>query len=114
MQEKVRTETMTKAERQAGILADHQRALYRGDTMLWRVYGSYSRDKALAFDKCRYIMFKLNGYDGAIVSHNGWRFSYGFYYDTVDEETGELLTQRFMLITDAYGSFYDFLVKEYV
>ena len=105
---------MTKAEKQASILAQHQRAVNRGDIALWRVYGSYSRDKALAFDKCRDIMHKLNGYDGAIVSHSGWRFSYGFYYDTIDEETGELLTQRFMLITDAYGSFHDFLVKEYV
>lgn len=92
---------MTKAERQAAILADHSRAAFRGDKYLYRVYGSYSQEKQEAFDRCREIQYRFDGYDGAIVRHSGWRFSYGFYYDTVSDETGEVLSKRFCYITYA-------------
>lgn len=108
---------MTKLEMQASIMADHQKAWNAGQTCLWNVYGTFSAKKEAAFDRCRQIRYKMHGYQGAIVRHSGWRFSYGFYYDVIDEETGEVKEQRFCYITYAgeFSSDYDtWTVQKYV
>ena len=59
---------------------------------LWQVYSNPSYYKVRAYDYCREIYYKLNGYGFKITSANTSFFSIGFLYDTIDEETGEIIT----------------------
>ena len=60
-------------------------------TELWHVYGSVSRAKCEAMEKCKKWCDETGGYDFHICSHNGFRFSVAWNY--VNPETGEVMTR---------------------
>lgn len=64
------------------------------DCELYHVYGSFSQDKAKAWEYCKELEAKFTGTGLRIISHNGWKFSAGF--TGVDPDTGEVM---FMYIT---------------
>lgn len=78
---------MTKANK------SHYEAYLRSSaTSLTDVYGKCSSAKVKAWDYCRDLMVKKNGYDLRIISANGYMFTAGFMF----EEDGHLM---FMYIT---------------
>ena len=99
-------------KRQAGILYNHQQAINRGDRTLDNVYNSYSWRKASSFEEIRQKMRELDGRELAIISHNSEVYTCGFYYDTVDEETGELTSTRFYYFAPSFSE--SFEVQRYV
>ena len=58
------------------------------------VYGRYSTAKAVAWNYCKDLMAKHDGWGLRIISHNGFMFTAGFEFS--DPETGVL---KFMYIT---------------
>jgi len=70
---------------------------------LWDCYDRYSHAKERAFDYCRQLMFKYEGFDLRIIGFNCMQFSAGFQF--VDKETGAL---KFMYITKAYDRVFDY------
>lgn len=96
----------------ANILYRHSVALSNGHITLDDVYGRYSDRKFRAYCYCRDIQRKYDGRNGAIVSHNTQMFTYGFYFDTIDEETAEVSATYFYYITPTYD--YTFEVNRYV
>ena len=98
--------------RQAAILYAHQQALNRGDRSLRDVYGTYSEAKSYSFEEIRQDMCELGGRDLAIISHNSSFYTCGFYYDTVDEETGEITSTRFYYFAPSFSE--SFEVQSYV
>lgn len=99
-------------KRQADILYNHQQAINRGDRMLYNVYKSYSDRKASSFEAIRQKMYELDGRELAIISHNCDMYTCGFYYDTVDEETGEITSTRFYYFAPSFSE--SFEVQSYV
>lgn len=69
---------------------------------LWDVYGTYSRNKAMAFLNCRQKMLALDGWGLKILSHNSQAFTVGFEF--ADKETGVV---RFAYITKDYVRYCD-------
>lgn len=63
-------------------------------TDLSDVYGRYSTAKAVAWNYCKELMAKNDGWGLRIISHNGFMFTAGFEFS--DPETGVL---KFMYIT---------------
>ena len=55
-------------------------------TSLDEVYGRYSAKKKEAFEYCRNLMAKYNGWGLKILSHNTFVFTAGFEF--VSDETG--------------------------
>lgn len=89
---------MTKNEK---IAREHYNAYCNSNYYnLWDCYGRYSRAKELAFEYCRDLMYKYNGYGLKIILFNSMQFSAGFEY--VDSETGVLC---FCYITKCYDRF---------
>lgn len=77
---------------------------YNGNPMpttLGEVYGSYSQGKIAAYNYCRKLMYKYNGFNFCICSHNCMAFSVAF--DFMHPETGEYMTAR---ITRHYNHAY--------
>ena len=70
---------------------------------LFHVYGKYSTAKARAFDYCRNLMNKLDGWGLKILSYNTFMFTAGFLF--VDKETG---VTKFMYITPSYDTATDY------
>ena len=95
-------------KQKVSILYYHDRAISRGDFELHDVYGRYSDAKEYSFRAIKEEMRNLCGYSLAIISHNGFMYTCGFYYDTLNEETGEVETTRFRYYTR--NGFSDFLV----
>ena len=60
-----------------GLLDSHERS-HKYD--LWDCYGHFSYWKARAYDNCKQLCEKLNGYDFKIIGYNTCMFSIGFYY----------------------------------
>ena len=76
---------MTKKQR--GMYEAYQAAFNRGPkTELYQVYGNYSHAKQEALDDCKSLQSKYDGYNGTIVSHNSFVFTYAFEF--VDYELG--------------------------
>lgn len=98
--------------RQAAILYAHQQALNRGDRSLYAVYDTYSNSKAYSFEAIRQKMCELDGRELAIISHNTFVYTCGFYYDIVDEETGEITSTRFYYFAPSFSE--SFEVQSYV
>ena len=57
-------------------------------TSLDEVYGRYSAKKKEAFEYCRNLMMKYNGWGLKILSYNTFMFTAGFEF--TDEETGAI------------------------
>lgn len=76
----------------------YQRYTYSDDTQLRDVYGRYSDKKARAYDYCRNLMLKYDGYDFRIISYNTFMFTCGFMFH--DPATNELM---FAYITPTYN-----------
>lgn len=100
------------ANEKASILRRHQQALNRGETELWKVYGRYSDAKRYSFEEIRAEMVERSGYDLAIIGHNCDKYSCGYYYNTINEETGEIDSERFVYHTAS--GWCDFEVQRYV
>ena len=100
------------ARQKADILRRHQQALNRGETELWKVYGRYSDKKRYSFEEIRAEMVEISGYNLAIIASNGWKYSCGYYYNTINEETGEIDSERFVYHTAS--GWCDFEVQRYV
>lgn len=113
-QEKERAKTMAKLTKKmkADILYRHAVALGNGNITLDDVYGRYSEEKYSAYLYCRVTQCKFEGRNGAIIAHNTFMFTYGFYFDTIDEETAEVTATYFYYITPTYD--YTFEVERYV
>ena len=47
---------------------------------LYHAYNSYSYAKQEAFNRCREIQYKYNGYNGKILTCNSFVFTYAFEY----------------------------------
>ena len=88
------------------IQREHAKALLKRECYLWSVYNNYSHAKERAFDYCKNLQEHLNGYDFAIITHNTFIFTAGFYY--VDEETGVV---SFCYITPKYDYKWDAIVE---
>ena len=67
------------------------------------VYKSYSAAKQNAYDYCKRLQDKYNGYDFRIISANTFIFTAGFKF--VDVETGVI---KFMYITPSYDTIVDY------
>lgn len=93
---------LTPIKRREDLEYLHDRMYRSGQTQLYMVYGRYSDAKESAFDYCKELQYALNGFQGAIITHNSFIFTFGFYYNTVDEETGEL-HENFCYITPSYN-----------
>lgn len=48
---------------------------------LYDVYGRYSAAKAKAWDYCKELMYKFNGYGLKVISANGYQFTAGFMFE---------------------------------
>ena len=99
-------------QQKADILRRHQQALNRGERELWNVYGSCSQEKKRTFEAIRCEMVERSGYNLAIIASNGWKYSCGYYYNTINEETGEIDSERFVYHTAS--GWCDFEVQKYV
>lgn len=84
----------------------HKRALENGETSLYKVYGRYSYAKERAEEYCRNAYAALDGKDFAIISHNSFMFTAGFYFEKVDEETGEV-KRYFLRITPTRDEYWE-------
>lgn len=62
---------------------------------LYDVYGRYSSAKAKAWDYCKELMYKFNGYGLKVISANGYQFTAGFMF----EEDGKTM---FMYISKSH------------
>lgn len=62
---------------------------------LYDVYGRCSSAKMKAWDYCKELMYKFNGYGLKIISHNGYQFTAGFMF----EEDGKTM---FMYISKSH------------
>ena len=67
---------------------------------LWQVYGRYSDSKENAYKYCLWLMDKLDGWDGRIISANTFIFTFGFEF--INPETGAV---SFAYITPSYDRF---------
>lgn len=76
------------------------------------VYGCYSEAKASAYNWCRSKCDSKNGYYFRIISHNGFQFTVGYLYNTVDEETAEI-TATMMVIHTAWST-QEYDVTDYI
>jgi len=73
------------------------RAMYEAymratDRRLEDAYGRASERKRAAFRSCVRTLEEMQGYDGRIVSHNTFRFSYAFRYMQDGEERIRYIT----------------------
>ena len=92
-------------KKQQGLLNHYEYSFNRyGNRGLYNVYGSCSQAKRNAFDYCRNLQYEKNGYNGTIVSANGWMFTYGFKY------TDEAGNEHLMYITKDHD--YDFVIDD--
>lgn len=76
----------------------YNRYIWSDDTQLRDVYGRYSDKKARAYEYCRNLMLKYNGYNFYIISYNTFMFTCGFMFH--DPATDELM---FAYITPTYN-----------
>lgn len=60
-------------------------------------YNNYSYAKENAYNYCKDLQTKYNGYDFKIISYNTNQFSVGFYYKNENDNT-----TRFVYITKSY------------
>ena len=83
----------------------HPRAAAPGNCIegvrLSDVYDSYSYAKERAYDYCKALEEEFDGWNGGIVSHNTFTFTYMF--DFVHPETGEIMRAH---ITPAHNHAY--------
>lgn len=70
-------------------------------SVLEDVYNSYSSAKRSAYNYCKKLQEKYNGYQGRITSHNCMVFTYEFYFG--HSETGEVMHA---VITRDYNHLY--------
>ena len=73
------------------------------DCILEDVYDRYSEAKKNAYEWCREQCELKHGYQFRIISHNGFQFTVGYLYDTVDEETAEVIATTLVIHT-AHGT----------
>ena len=71
---------------------------------LYHCYDNYSYYKAIAFENCRDLMQRVNGYGLKIISFNSQCFTVGFIGEMVDEKTGAI-EKAFFYITRDYDRF---------
>lgn len=55
------------------------------DTELYNVFSTYSSYKESAMQYCKKMQYGLNGYNGHIVSHNTFIFTYTFEFENPDD-----------------------------
>lgn len=99
-------------KQKADILRRHQQALNRGENELWKVYGRYSDEKRYSFEDIQQERIERGGFNMAIIAHNCFQYSCGYYYYITDEETGEIESERFVYHTAS--GWCDFEVQRYV
>ena len=100
------------ARQKVDILRRHQQALNRGENELWKVYERYSDAKRYSFEDIQQERIEIGGYNMAIISHNCNFYTCGYYYNTINEETGEIDSERFVYHTAS--GWCDFEVQKYV
>lgn len=61
-------------------LAHYESYLKSNDRELYQVYNNYSRNKEYAFERCRSLMYDLEGYGLRIISSNSMQFTVGFEF----------------------------------
>ena len=66
---------------------------------IYDVYSSYSYKKLRAWDYCKDLCARHEGWGLKVISHNTFIFTAGFYF--TDKDTGVL---RFMYITPSYDT----------
>lgn len=76
----------------------YNRYIWSDDTRLSDVYGRYSDKKSRAYEYCRNLMLKYNGYNFHIISYNTFMFTCGFMFH--DPATNEPM---FAYITPTYN-----------
>ena len=85
---------LTSANRRAALR--HYDAYQRSTSYeLYDVYGRCSSAKMKAWDYCKELMYKFNGYGLKIISANGYQFTAGFMF----EEDGKTM---FMYISKTH------------
>lgn len=73
---------MTK--KQIEMFNSYYYAMKNQKTELRQVYGKYSYAKEKAMSYCKELQNRLNGYNGTIVGHSAYFFSYAFLYWDAD------------------------------
>ena len=63
------------------------------DSYLYKVYGSYSTDKAKAFDDCLADMKEHDGTDLRIMTHSRWQFTVGYRYTENGKKYFRIITK---------------------
>lgn len=64
---------------------------YNSDiTSLEQAYCNWSSDKEDAYNYCIGLKEHQGGFAGCIPTHNGWKFTYAFLQERVNQETGVL------------------------
>jgi hypothetical protein len=87
-------EPLTSANRRTALR--HYDAYQRSTSYeLYDVYGRCSSAKMKAWDYCKELMYKFNGYGLKIISANGYQFTAGFMF----EEDGK---EMFMYISKSH------------
>lgn len=88
-------------KRETELLEANYRTYLNSDaTELWDVYGSFSTNKARAFNSCKELCKSLDGENLKIISHNCHIFTAGFTF--FNNETG---AQSFAFITPLHDRY---------
>lgn len=80
-------------------------------------YANPSEDKESAYKNCISAKIDHRGFADCIPSHNGWKFSYAFLFEKVNEETGVVelwlyyrtkeYVDEFYICDFTYGQFWE-------
>lgn len=73
------------------MYAKYQRSVSRA---IDQIYNTWSEAKTKAFFECVETQLKLSGYDGRIVTHNIFKFTYGFKCKLGDKVYFVLITKN--------------------
>lgn len=87
--------------------SDEYKAKHFPITTLQAVYATHSFDKEYALNRCKSLQYELDGHNGSILSANGWKFTYGFFFEETDHETGEIVGEYFCKITKDHNYYWE-------
>lgn len=79
-----------------------ERIMNSNDEKLSDVYKSWCQANQDGYDYCKKRCYDRQGYNFKIIAANSYNFTVGYFYDKVDEETGEVIATM-MVIHTAWG-----------
>ena len=89
-----------------------ERILNSNDEKLSDVYKSWYQTNQDGYDYCKNRCKERQGYNFKIIGSNPFNFTVGYFYDKVDEETGEVVATM-MAIHTAWNE-YEYDITDYI